>query len=100
MISYAWLNTLWRDGRVVDCDGLENRRPKGPGVRIPLPPPQLSSALMPSEGRFSLPPFGKMTPILTPIGDVDLPVMNLETSNRLSQRISASGGSIDSALGW
>jgi hypothetical protein len=26
---------------VVDCDGLENRRPKGPGVRIPLPPPSV-----------------------------------------------------------
>src|SRR5512147_1015454 len=29
----AILGTTRRDGRVVDCDGLENRRLKGPGVR-------------------------------------------------------------------
>jgi hypothetical protein len=33
-------NTFWRDGRVVECGGLENRCPPsgGPGVRIPLSP--------------------------------------------------------------
>lgn len=30
---------IWRDGRAAECGGLENRSPKGPGVRIPLPPP-------------------------------------------------------------
>ncbi|GEM_PF-6330426 len=30
---------LWRDGRVVDCSGLENRSPQGPEVRILLSPP-------------------------------------------------------------
>jgi hypothetical protein len=31
----------WRNGRAVDCGGLENRCPPygGPGVRIPFPPP-------------------------------------------------------------
>src|SRR5215472_12490558 len=66
---FSPVSHLWRDGRVVDCDGLENRRPKGPGVRIPLPPPELSSALTSSEGRFSFPRIGEMTPILTPIGE-------------------------------
>ena len=28
---------------MVDCDGLENRRPRGPGVRIPLLRPALKS---------------------------------------------------------
>ena len=33
-----------RNGRVVECGGLENRCPPtgGPGVRIPLSPPKLS----------------------------------------------------------
>ena len=34
----------WRNGRAVECGGLENRCPPigGPGVRIPLSPPKAS----------------------------------------------------------
>ena len=35
------LVTLWRNGRVVDGAGLENRKLKGSWVRILLPPKQL-----------------------------------------------------------
>jgi hypothetical protein len=35
-----FLTSFWRDGRVVECGGLENRCPAivGPGVRTPLSP--------------------------------------------------------------
>jgi hypothetical protein len=36
----------WRDGRVAECGGLENRYPEGSGswVRIPLSPPYFAKA--------------------------------------------------------
>ena len=36
----GWGQRKWRNGRVVECGGLENRCPAiaGPGVRIPLSP--------------------------------------------------------------
>ncbi len=45
-IIFVPQNNARRDGRVVECGGLENRcSPSGePGVRIPLSPPSLAIA--------------------------------------------------------
>jgi hypothetical protein len=44
--NYLTANNKWRDGRVVECGGLENRcSPSGePGVRIPLSPQSLNES--------------------------------------------------------
>jgi hypothetical protein len=44
--NYLTANNNWRDGRVVECGGLENRcSPSGePGVRIPLSPQSLNES--------------------------------------------------------
>jgi hypothetical protein len=44
VIGGGGLSQKWRNGRAVECGGLENRCPvsTGPGVRIPLSPPNAS----------------------------------------------------------
>lgn len=44
----------WRDGRVVYCGRLENGSPRGPGVRIPLPPPKTPAPRTSPVGPVSL----------------------------------------------
>jgi hypothetical protein len=51
----AFAKTLadkWRNGRAVECGGLENRCPvsTGPGVRIPLSPPKATDQSLPLIG--------------------------------------------------
>jgi hypothetical protein len=63
ILKYFFLNTHWRDGRVAECGGLENRYPEGSGswVRIPLSPPAFATAhpeLV--EGRLARPSFLKV----------------------------------------
>jgi hypothetical protein len=52
----AWANE-WRNGRVVECGGLENRCSASaePGVRIPLSPQSLNAPLQ--AGFFILPKY-------------------------------------------